>query len=281
MKHCLWLSASILACVSVSSVCGDIVFSQDFSQSTSVSAYADALSPDSGQWNSLVGGIIQDGGLQFTRGSSFGGFTRSTDFAPELDALIYRFDVNVFKPTSKMKNVAVWQAGSGFSPALNGRENNSKVHSQFAINFDDKVGGYAFRDVAAGTDYTTTGFLGKMPITWVINNSSQSLEYMAPNRTLQTIGTDEWDLWCGFRSMFLGSKPTSADVPITDLKFAFTAGEGTIWMDNFSIEHMAAVPEPAATGVISAALLTVFALASRVRRRGGKAPGTETSGRAR
>lgn len=280
MKYCLWLSASILACVSVQPVCGDIVFSQDFSQSTTISDYVDASNPDSGQWNSVVGGTINAGGLQFQRGT-FCGFTRSTDFAPELDALIYRFDINVFKPTSKTKNVAVWQAGSGFSPALNGRESNSKVHSQFAINFEDKVGGYAFRNVAAGTDYTTTGFLGKMPITWVINNSGQALDYTAPNRTLQTIGTDEWDLWCGFRPIFLGAETANPDVPITDLKFAFTAGTGTIWMDNLSIEHMTAVPEPAATGVISAALLTVFALASRVRHRGGKASGRLIAGSAR
>ncbi len=244
---------------------GDIIFAQDFSASTVADDYAELFSPDTGQWNRIVGGSIQNGGITFTRGTFYRGFTRSTDLAAS-EALIYRFDINV-SGTEKKSNVAVWQVGSGFSPDLNLREANSKVHSQFALNFNDRYGGYGFRDPIAAENYEERTFGNKYTLTWVINNSGEILEYTAPNKSLQTIANDNWDLWCGSYPVFLGQAATTAGQSMTDFKFGFTEGTGTIWMDNFSVNDITAVPEPAATGVISAGLLALFAMVSRARRR--------------
>lgn len=265
MKMVYWIPVIAAVFHGVSTSWGNVIFSQDFSTSTSVSAYVNSSNPDSGQWNAISRGSIADGGLSFTRGSSVGSFTRSTDLASAPQAVIYRFSVSVIGPTSRTKNAAVWQVGSAFSPTTSSRESSTKVHSQFAIDFEDSSGGYSFSNPTTGVDYTGTSFSKKFSITWVINNSGEALQYTAPNNSTRTVENDQWDLWCGSKPVFLGEESTTESRPLTDLKFAFTAGSGTIWMDDFSIETVPAVPEPAATGALAAAFLAVFAIVSKVR----------------
>lgn len=264
MKIRLLASAIAILFVHIKPTWGDIIFSQDFSGSTKIEDYADIGSPDSGQWNTIVGGSIQNGGINFTRGTYYRGFTRSTDL-PEAEALIFKFDIYV-SGTLKKSNAAVWQVGSGFSQTLNAREANSKVHSQFALNLHD-YSAYSFRNPLTAVDYKERVFGNKFTVTWVINNSGEVLEYTAPNSSIRTVANDQWDLWCGGFPIFLGQAATTPGQTMTDFKFCFTDGTGTIWMDNISANNITAVPEPAATGVISAGLLAVIALVSKARQR--------------
>lgn len=264
MKIRLLASAIAILFVQIQTARGDIIFSQDFSESTKVEDYAELSNPDAGQWNRIVGGSILNGGISFTRGTYYRGFTRSTDL-PEAAALIYKFDINVSDPLKK-SNVATWQVGSGFAHDLNAKEANSKVHSQFALNFLD-YSTYGFRNPVTSVDYKERAFGNKYTLTWVINNSGEVLEYTAPNKSLRTVAIDQWDLWCGPFPIFLGQAATTPGQAITDFKFCFTDGTGTIWMDNFSANNITAVPEPAATGVISAGLLGLLALVSKARQR--------------
>lgn len=264
MKIRLLASAIAILFVHINSARGDIIFSQDFSESTNIEDYADLYSPDSGQWNKIVTGSILNGGISYTRGTSYRGFTRSTDL-PEAEALIFKFDINI-SGTLKKNNVAAWQLGSEFSHDLNAREANSKVHSQFALNFLD-YSTYGFRNPVTSVDYKERAFGNKFTLTWVINNSGEVLEYTAPNNSMRTVAIDQWDLWCGPFPIFLGQAATTPGQAITDFKFSFTDGTGTIWMDNFSANNITAVPEPAATGVISAGLLGLLALVSKARQR--------------
>jgi hypothetical protein len=81
MKIRLVASAIAIAFIHIPPAQGDIIFSQDFSESTKIEDYANLTSPDSGQWNRIVGGTIQDGWIKFQRGSYYCGFTRSTDLS--------------------------------------------------------------------------------------------------------------------------------------------------------------------------------------------------------
>jgi hypothetical protein len=271
------LNMAVMAIILIASplVRAEIIFSQDFSSSTSLSSYTDATAPDSGQWNAISSGgskmviSIADGALGFARsGANTGSFSRTTDFNPAPQALIYRFDLQLSAVTTAAKGAAVWQVGSGFTTA-NGLEPNASVNSQFALNICDKTGGYSFRDLATGTDSPAEGssYSGKSRITWVVNDSAEPVTYLAPNSHTVTLAADQWDLWLDWVPLFSGRAPTSPDQPLTDLKFAFTGGLGTLCMDNFSIENLEVVPEPAATATLCAGFLTLLAAGSYIKRR--------------
>jgi hypothetical protein len=245
---------------------GEIIFSQDFSSSSDVNSYINPTAPSSGQWNAISGGTVQrylisdwyDNKLTFSRGSSTESFTRSSDFAPVPGALIYTFELGVQGPTTKTTAAATFQVGSGFTPQ-NGVEANSAVFSQFAINFTGANGGYTFRNLDGKSDYTAQTFGGRGPVTWVINHSGSTLQYTAPNGTTQSVGNNQWDLWFFSYPIFDNVAATTPGQPLTDLKFAFSNGTGTLTLDNLSIDNMQAVPEPSASGTLAAAFCGVVA----------------------
>ena len=268
-KPCTYHFGRFLTCLAGAAACinpahASLIFSQDFSVSSDV-AYYISSTPNSGQWNSINGGSIASGALSFTRGTTAESFTRSTDFSPTPAALIYKFDFNLTGQTTKATAAAVVQVGSGFSSAVNGSESATTVHSQFAINFTGTTDGYTFRDLKAAKDYTTQTFGGKFTLTWVINNSTTPVQYVAPDLSNRSVAVDHWDLWCGPYPIFIGSSAASPDQPLTDLKFAFTSGTGTVLLDNFRIEDISAVPEPDATGLLAAAFIWLVIVAGSAR----------------
>ena len=255
-----------------SSVHGNVVFSQDFSTNPNgpVSSYVSAT-PDGTKWNAVTGSGsgtsvgVANGTLNLIRGSSgTASYSRTSDFNPAPDGVIFKFDLGLSSTTVRATTAAaVWQIGAGFSES-NRLEDNANVHSQFALNLYDTHGGFKFQDLKTGTE--STGYSGKFPITWVVNNSNGPLPYDAPNGTTRSVAADHWDLWCGSFPIFSGSDALSTGQPLTDLKFGFVAGSGTITMDNFSIQTLPAVPEPAATGTATAGFLVAVALITKYRR---------------
>jgi hypothetical protein len=230
----------------------NVIFSQDFSSSTSVSAYYNS-DPTPGQWNSVLGSAsINNGMLAFTRAGSNASFTRSKDFAPIPQALIYKFDLQVAGNSSAQTSAASWQVGSGFSASRNDLEGTSLVHSRLTLNLTSTPGTFAFSDGGV-----THEFSGKQSITWIINNTSSPLQYLGPDGTRQSVAVDAWDLWVGNTEAFDDRPALTATRSLTELKFGFVAGSGTLSMDNFSIDDAPAVPEPAASGVFAAGFLAV------------------------
>jgi hypothetical protein len=271
--HSILLAGSVYL-LAASTVRANIIFSQDFTSSANIADYANLANPNSGQWNAISGGIITGDtpaarALAFTRGSSGSGmFTRSTDFSPTPQAMIYQFDVTLSAYTVAAKPAAVFQVGSGFS-TTSGPEANANVHSQFGLNIYDTHGGYNFRDLKTTTDFPSSGsFSGTSHITWVINNSSAPISYTTPNSTTATLGVDQWDLWLNRDPVFSGRSATTPGQSLTDAKFSFTAGQGTLTLDNFSIASVDCVPEPALTGTLAVGFLgLVISVAAFVRTR--------------
>lgn len=266
------LIAALLSLTPV--VRGNIIFSQDFSTYPNgpISLYV-SPTPDSSQWNSITSvgsGMnvdIANGALSFTRNNSgVGSFARTANFSPAPEAVMFSFRLELARPTAKATAAAVWQLGSDFSTTA-AAETGSKVHSQFALNITDTSGGYKFRDLKTMTDSQGSTYAGQFPITWVVNNSATPVQYTAPNGKSQTLASDRWDLWCGPFPVFSDREATSPWQSITDIKFAFTGGSGTLKMDDFAISDLQAVPEPAATGAVAAGLLLAGALVKEWRRR--------------
>ena len=244
----------ILSCASVGRA--SVIFSQDFSGSSTVSDYVSAT-PNSGQWNDIATtgsgvslGII-NGALQYGRtGNNTGSFTRSTDFSPAPTALIYSFDLTVSSVTAAASSVATWYAGSGFSSGASA-PTSSSYNSRFAINFNSD--GTFSLHVISGSTSSAFSSGNAVSLTWVVNDTGSSLSYLGPDGQTDTVGNGKWDLYAGSTLIFDEQTADGTSTSLTDLKFLFTAntgtGYGTISMDNFEIQ---AVPEPPEWGPISA-----------------------------
>jgi hypothetical protein len=255
------LGASITfscACVSHASV----IFSQDFSGSSTLSAYV-SPTPSSGQWNDLTtagSGVsvgIVNGALQYDRtGNNTGSFTRSTDFSPAPAAIIYSFDLTVSSIKSAASSVATWYLGSGFSSGASA-PSSAAYNSRFAVSFntDDNfclhvVGGKSSSEFASGNPIS---------LTWVVNDTGSSLSYHGPNGTTDTVGNGKWDLYAGNTLIFDEQPADGSSTSLSELKFLFTAdtgdGYGAISMDNFEIQSIPEPPEWAAVFALGGLLV--------------------------
>ena len=230
---------------------GQVLFEQNFSGSTVLSSYISAT-PDSGQWNAIgtsgagVSISVASNNLAFTRSAvNAGSFSRTTDFSPTPDTMIYRFDLSVSGNTSAMTSVAVWQLGSGFGTA-NDAESNLNTYARFALNLTATDGIFQIRDIQ---NLTNSGNLsGTQSIMWVLNNSGISFSYTSPLGSASTVANDTADIWAGTNLLFNDVAVTTPTQTLSDLKFAYTQGNGTITMDNILIT----VPEPGVGALLGA-----------------------------
>ena len=270
-----WQLVSVLVFAGVISSRATLVFSQDFSISTTMSDYYSAT-PNSGQWNDIAtagSGVsvgIVNGALQYARtGNNTGSFTRSTDFSPAPTALIYSFDLTVSSVTAAASSVATWYVGSGFSNSASSPA-AADYNSRFAINFNSD-GTFSLHVINGPTSsaFSSGSTIG---LTWVVNDTGSSLSYLGPDGQVNTVGNGKWDLYAGTTLIFDERTADGSSTSLTDLKFLFTAdagkGFGAISMDNFSIT---AVPEPAGWGLISGAgLLALCGISTWRERRAAK-----------
>jgi hypothetical protein len=238
------------------------IFNQNFNSSSGLSTYISAT-PDNGQFTSVnttgSGTIvsINSNKLRFNRlaTADYGYFARTTDFSPVPGVIQYKADVTVSGNTAGVtqNQAAVFQVGKGFADgnnALTGTplENNALLHSRMGINFAPAAGQFSFRDISGALNSAV--FSGTQSFTWVVNNSSKTVSYVAPDGSDELLVADRWDLWVGNVKIFdekLGNG--AADITLSDLKFAFISGTGVIDLDNILITS------PVMTGMFSSSAL--------------------------
>jgi hypothetical protein len=256
-------SLAIMAFSAIAAVSsqGAVIFSQDFGTNDTLATYVSSNTPSSGQFNAIntsgAGTVISvtTGVLTFTRTANAGSYSRTTDFTSIPSAIIYKLDLTVSGNTSAQTTAAVFQVGSAFGTA-NAAENIADTYARFGINFGATAGEFGIRDVTNGT--SSALFAGTQTITWVMNNTGSSLNYLAPTSASTALANDTADLWVGSTKILNGVTIQTASQTITDLKFAFTTGTGTIGIDNIQIS---VIPEP------SAALLGGLGMLALLRRR--------------
>jgi hypothetical protein len=224
------------------------IFQQDFNASSSLSTYM-STTPDSGQFDSVgttgPGTVVSVTGNKLvfdrTANADYGFFARPTDFIPTPGVIQYAFNLAVSgNNTGTTQNqAAVFQTGKGFvkgNNALTGTplENNALLHSRLGISFGATPGQFAIRDISAAVN---SGFFsGTQRIAWVMNNSTKTVSYVAPDGTDELLASDRWDAWVGTTKIFNERLSNgAADVVLTDLKFAFLTGIGVIEFDSVSI----------------------------------------------
>lgn len=220
---------------------------QDFSSSTTVADYVSAT-PGNGQFNAIgTSGAgttvsIDTGGgnkLRFVRTGNAGSFSRTTDFSPVPASLMYRFDLTVSGNSSATTSAATWQVGSGFGTA-NSTESNANTYARFTLNLGANDGEFQIRDISNGTNSGT--FSGTRTILWVLNNSGGTLSYIDPTGAVSSIADDRADIWVGSTLAFDDVAVQTDAQTMTDLKFVFNNGAGTIDIDNILIDPVPSIP---------------------------------------
>ncbi|MBA3901164.1 MAG: fibronectin type III domain-containing protein, partial [Bacteroidetes bacterium] len=221
---------------------------QDFESSTTVSDYV-SPTPNNGQFNAIgssnatnmivsvntVGGINKLSFEKLAHPGS-GSFSRTTDFSPVPNSLIFQLDLTVSGNYSAQTTAAIFQVGSAFGTA-NSAEANANIHSRFGLNFTSNPGEFSLREIGNGTN--TSIYSGTRKITFVINNSGATINYLAPNGTIESIGDDKFDLWVGNNKEFDERNATTFSQTLTDIKFIFNTNTGifgTIDIDNILID---------------------------------------------
>lgn len=236
-----------------------LIFSQDFNSSAVVSDYVSLLTPNSGQFNAIGSsngsGVVSitSNALSFARSASPNTMTysRTTDFAPIPDAIIYQFDLSVSGNSVAQTTAAVFQVGSGYG-VTNAAQANADTYARIGINLTANAGEFSLRNISTTTNSTT--FTGTQTITWVLNNTGGSFSYTPPGGGSVNIANDTADIYVGTTNVFDDVAVLTVAQVMSDLKFAFTDGLATINIDNININT---VPEPSAFAL---AALALFAL---------------------
>lgn len=240
----LGMFVAALACLLIASGSAKAqLFQQNFESSTNVSDYVNAAAPNNGQFNAIstsgagttvsINTVSGNNVLQYTRaGANAGSFSRTTDFSPTPTTLKYQVDVAVTGNTAAQTTAATFQVGSGFGTA-NSTEANASTYARFAINLSATNGNFSVRDISSATN--SAEFSGTQRITWILNNSGSTLSYTAPDCSTQTVNNDTADVYVGNTLVFDNVAVLTATQTITDLKFVYSAGSGTIRLDNFLI----------------------------------------------
>lgn len=229
------------------------VFSQNFNSSTTLADYISAT-PTTGQFNGVAAlgtntVSTATNALVFTRGNNTSYFARTTDFSPTPTFISYSFDLTT-SSSAISDNVARLYIGDSF----NNDHSEQNSFGRFSIDFRN-TNNFRITSLDNAINTSSVNFSGTQRITWMINNSGSSQQYLSPACTIETLNNDQMDLWVGSTRVFSGMSPQTATQNLTDIKFIFNHGTGSITIDNILIENVPSIsitPLPAGTYEINA-----------------------------
>jgi hypothetical protein len=185
---------------------------------------------------------INSNRLRAVRTGNAGAATRTTNLTgiEAGNTAMLRFKFNVVSSSGAQTNAGIIYLGKSFTTA-NGTEANADVHARIGFNFTATSGTFQFREIGSSTN--TGNFTGEQSVLLVTNNSGSSKTYQAPNGTYESVANDRFDVWVGTSRVFNDATATDAFASnsISDFKIVFTAGSGTIEVDDILIDP---IPEP-------------------------------------
>ncbi|MBU6402169.1 MAG: hypothetical protein KGS61_17765, partial [Verrucomicrobia bacterium] len=175
--------------------------------------------------------------------------------------LRYQFDLTVSGNTAAQTTAAIWQIGSGFGTA-NAAEANSLVYARLGVNFTATPGQFELRYTPApgnGGSVNSADFSGTQTISWYLNHSGSTVSYSAPDGSTDSLADNTEDVWVGTSRAFNDLAVLTSSQTMSDLKFAFSQGNGAIGIDNLSASTLSAAPEPADYTLVTGLGLLAFA----------------------
>jgi hypothetical protein len=164
----------------------------------------------------------------------------------------FEFDISVVEGNGGSVNM-FFQMVDGLS-----RSTNGAPLPNFADTVSSSAGGNNFN---LSTTPTT--------VRWYFNVSGADITYVAPDGSTTTLINNTYDAWSGTTAQGLsqtgsgqgGGLPTNIDTAVIQL---FNSAAGSTWtVDNASLSHITAVPEPASAGLFG---LVVCGLVCRRRK---------------
>lgn len=225
------------------------VFSQNFSSASTVGAYVNATSPDSGQLNDIsaeaTGGAwsIANGRLQLVRGASSAtdndaGLARWTDLAVAPSVLHVGFDIGVSGWTSsQFQNDAFCLDIGNFSGAFDYNSAGAAGNVFNALCIDGAGAGTYSLNTAAGNSGTLQADGTMYRISYFLNRSSTAVSYRGPDGSLRSLQPNHVTVWLDSAVAFddvAASAGTSSD--LTDFRMRWSqANNGTWMLDNIAI----------------------------------------------
>lgn len=176
------------------------IFSQTFNDFPNISDYVNATGETnkftalSTTSSSNLSVSIEGGALKFAKISNGGTgyFSRNVNFPGPPSVLKISFKISVTDIAGAGTTQAQLYVGDSFANT-SGAPGLSDVHSRLVFNFHATEGFYISgpnSPTGSTPNYNTTKI-----VTWVINNSGNNIEYLAPNGSAKTLANDAWDLY--------------------------------------------------------------------------------------
>ncbi len=225
-----------LLCIFTSNLISQ-TFIQNFNSSTTLTDYFN-VSPSTNQFDNIVStgsGVtvsVANNNLSFTRTTSNTGyFARSTDFSPSPTGLIIKFDITVSGNSTDQTSASIFYLGSSFT-STSATPSNASCFARLSINFTTTDGTFQIKDISNTGSNTSSDLSGTQTIRWVLNNTGVSANYTSPTGSTESLANDKTDIWSNNTKLFDDVAIETPTQSLTDFKFLFSNGTGSITIDN-------------------------------------------------
>ncbi|MBL7813391.1 MAG: T9SS type A sorting domain-containing protein [Saprospiraceae bacterium] len=208
-----------------------VLFTQDFSESTTISTYVgsgvnqfDFIGVNSTGASSVY---ATGNRLNLQRNTNAVGFARTTNLSattPTILKVKFKLSVPFSSTTMATATAAVLYVGSSLvagATTTGELASNASRHSSLLIGFAAASGTFNLRTPA----FVTSGnYTGEQEISWYINNSGASINYIDPAGNSTALGNDKNDIWVGTTRIFNDVAAVTATQDLNNVKLLFNNG---------------------------------------------------------
>lgn len=178
-----------------------------------------------------------DGKMRLTRSANTVYVVRNANFDEPPGAVKVTFDFNAEVTGGTSGGVIEFMLGQNF-PNSNSSPSSANKHSLFFVNTKSPTGtpgtwGVTPVSASSASAYTTTE-----TITWVVNNSGETKQYIGPDGSTETVANDKYDLWVGNTKHYDEQDANSPDAAIQNFEIRIAGGNGTYTVDNLLIQDL-------------------------------------------
>ncbi|TAH41369.1 MAG: hypothetical protein EYC69_08780, partial [Bacteroidetes bacterium] len=237
----LRLSAVALLCLLSSEFIHAQYFSQNFDTSNVVTYYVNASTPTAAQFNAIAvttgtTSSITGGKLQFSRANNgAGAATRTSNFSPTPTVLIVKFDLTISGSHSNNADLGRIAIGTNFTT---GTALESTANTYAYLHVEGR-GSNSFRVETDGDNSADQASGSTISITWAMNNSGFTINYIGPNGSNTSLSNDRVDCWIGTTRFASGDNVTTTSGSLHDMKFVLFGGTSTnMLIDNINVTSL-------------------------------------------
>lgn len=184
-----------------------------------------------------------DGKMRLIRSANTVYVVRNANFEGPPGAVKVTFDFNTELTGGTSTSTIEFMLGQNF-PNSNSAPSSANKHSLFFVNTKSPTGvqgawGVSPTAASSASSYNTT-----QTITWVVNNSGETKQYIGPDGSTETVANDKYDLWVGNTKLYDEEAANSPDAQIQNFEIRIAGGNGTYTVDNLLIQNLPPLGTP-------------------------------------